>query len=704
MSRSSIDVAFPTDSDPIRFGVGDLREALEGVTMHNIADIEIGEVDVAVFSEASGGAPVDAVDPSSLKDGGYELASVDAEGHTVSVVSAPDDAGAMYGVLDLAERVRMGADYSAVEDRQSEPEVEFRAIKFNLPWSPYRGGDQTRIHHETCRDLDFWESFLDMMARNRFNALTLWNLHPFSYMVRVDDYPEACEFSDKEMADWQDFWHSLFEMAHQRGIETYVLNWNIVVSEGFADAYDVNQFNDRSDVVRDYTRQCVTETINEYPNLDGLGVSLCDWMSGMSPREKQEWFEQTFLDGIEQADRPVKLLDRSVLTESIEEMRQTIDRAAELENVSKIRVPTKFNWSHGHSSTSLELTHDYSSGEVDDSLWNPEPENYSIAWMIRNEDFFILRWGDPDFVREHLSENHADLPYVDGYFVGSEAFIPAKDYSHELSEHQTWQYMFEKRWLLYMVWGRLLYDPETSDEVFEVEFERRYGDGLGEELLNGYRSASKMPEELASFHQGTWDYALYSEGFLAPHRLGVDWHESDDEAESAFITINQLIEHDTLDSSYVSIREYVSDDYTGSDVMTPPELADRIEETGRRALNAADGLRTRVNDGDGALECEVDDIEAWGHLSLYFAEKLRAGVALETFRTGGSEDDRQRAVELLREARDQWDGVIGVTQRHYREVPYATDVWPEMTFSWARFRDQVERDIRIANQTQQYSE
>ena len=129
-------------------------------------------------------------------------------------------------------------------------------------------------------------------------------------------------------------------------------------------------------------------------------------------------------------------------------------------------VEVKFNWSHGHSTPLLALTHDAHSGKVDNGYWSPMPKNYRIQWMIRNEDFFILRWGESEFIRKHIAQNTQS--YVNGYFVGSEGYIPAKDVSHVESNHKTWKYAFEKQWLFYKVWGRLLYDPTTPDEMFEV--------------------------------------------------------------------------------------------------------------------------------------------------------------------------------------------------------------------------------------------
>ena len=64
--------------------------------------------------------------------------------------------------------------------------------------------------------------------------------------------------------------------------------------------------------------------------------------------------------------------------------------------------------------------------------------------------------------------------YVGGYFVGSETYIPALDY-FTAKDPVGWKYAFERQWLFYKLWGRLLYDPATPDSVFEAEFTRRYG-------------------------------------------------------------------------------------------------------------------------------------------------------------------------------------------------------------------------------------
>jgi len=700
--KADVSIAYRTDCAQLNFAVSRLAEALrktnETPLLYDLADL--GHKDIIIVAGETEavflpGTSTDKFINPLIKQEGFQIRK-SYSGDKVSIcIIARDETGAMYGTLDLMEQVQMKSGLREVEEKVTNPHFAFRAIKFNLPWSSYRPNENPamNLHTQTCRDLNFWQQFLDMMAENRFNVLSLWNLHPFTYMVRPENFPEACPFSDRELAQWQRFWRQLFSMAKERGIETYIVNWNIVVSPEFAEAHNVKERNDTSEIVREYTRQCVTQVINEYDQLTGLGVTLADWMNNMTPRAREDWIQDTFIKGMKLAKRPAKFIHRSVLAGSPVEMRRVIDEANFPDPVC---VEVKFNWSHGHSTPRLAITHDYSSGQIDERFWKPKPTKYQIAWMIRNEDFFILRWGQPDFIRQHIAINGRD--YVGGYFIGSEGYIPAKDYSHKLNNHITWQYAFEKQWLFYKLWGRLLFDPNTPDTVFAADFNRRYGNNIGEKLLEAYALASRMPLRLASFHSATWDYTLYSEGFLAPVQNGFN------DKVSPFISIDELIKHKTLDPAYLSIPDYVESTIGNKNIddaiLTPLELADDLEIDGNRALKLVEDLRLRAGREVHTLNCEIADVQAWAHLSLYFAYKLRAGVELETFRKTKAGEQKTKAILLLENAALQWKQIIKVTQQHYNPVPAVQlsrlKQKHKAVFSWEQNSEQVKRDIQIA--------
>lgn len=611
-------------------------------------------------------------------------------------ITGGDLAGALYGAYDLAEQIRMGTTPSRIQPKKHAASFAVRAIKFNLPWSAYRESKSMEYHLSTCRDLHFWEAFLDMMLDNRFNTLLLYNKHPFPFMVKVDDYPEACPFTDAELQAWQQFWRSLFAMAKARGIDVFIVNWNIVVSEGFAAKYGIKVHNDTSAVTIDYTRKSVTKLIDTYEDLAGIGVTLADWMNGQTPAQRENWIKATFLDGMRQAGRKVKFLHRAVLSGSSDEMRRILRDTVFQEPVL---TEVKFNWSHGHSTPQLYITHASESGQINNGFWEPAPDNYKIQWMIRNEDFFILRWGDADFIRQHMRQN--TQPYMNGYHIGSEGYIPAYEYFTRDELGRTWQYAFERQWLFYKMWGRLLYDRETPDAVFVADFEHRYGQGRGAALLQAYGLVSKMPLRLAAFFKSTWDYTLYSEGFLAT--MHQDRYGAGD-GHSPFISIDELIAHQVLDTNYLSVRDFVSlREPLPAHKISPLQLADELLANAEQAFRLVTDLAGHSHVFNVAYNQELDDIRIWAGLSRYFGHKLQAAVQLESYRRSGNKSARDQARRLLENCLDDWTTLAAIGDRNYKRVPY----WEGSVFgfkdpainafSWSGYTAEVQRDIELVN-------
>ncbi len=411
----------------------------------------------------------------------------------------------------------------------------------------------------------------------------------------------------------------------------------------------------------------------------------------MSPADREDWIKDTFVEGMKAAGRKVKFIHRAVLAGDPEEMRRVIDYADLAEPAI---VEVKFNWSHGHSTPLLSLTHSDDQGSIMKAFWEPAPENYFIAWMIRNEDFFVLRWGDHEFIREHIQTNHHS--YVDGYFVGSEGYIPAADYSHsEDHPHKGWRYAFEKQWMFYHLWGRLTYNPDESDANLARAFENRYGQIDALKMLKAYSLASKVPQYLASFYKGTWDFTLYSEGFLAP------WPTGFDDGRSPFISVEELIRHETLDARYLSIGDYGQmknmDVSIRDELITPPELAKMFQDNCTMGMNLIGDLREQAH--DPVLVSELDDLETWCHLGYYFADKVRAGVSLGDYHLAHDPRDKEKALEYLDSCVGHWKNVIRLTKDRYKPMPYASmghdeQRWPGFkAFHWELFLDDVVADL-----------
>lgn len=599
--------------------------------------------------------------------GSSEAFRIRQEGNTVSVTGG-GATGLVYALNDVRKCISRGI--TQIPEKDETPQFEFRALKFNLPWASYRRSEALQQHYETCRDTLFWESFLNMMVENRFNKLTLWNLHPFNYLVRLEKYPEANSMSDDEFAEWRKFWKSLFRMAKDRGIETYLVNWNIFVSPEFAKAHNVATYSitgeyftdgDTASIIQDYTRESVRAVIDEYPNLTGLGITLGEAMFGMTAEQREKWLLDGFIQGMRDASRKIKFIHRVPLTKgqgdnTTNEMVEVITRKT-LDTLTCIIPPIiielKYNWSHGHSSPHLFKVH---GGILSDKYWNPEPTNYKLSWMIRNEDFFILRWGQPDFIRRHIALNSQD--HISGYFVGSETYIPALDY-FTAKENVSWTYAFERQWMFYEQWGHLLYNPNTPDEFFASTFESKFP-GVGKTLFKAQSLVGRIPLIVASYWDATWDYALYSEGLLSI--MG-------QQDTTALITLRQIAEKVPMDTVLMGVQEFLNtneNDVKLTSKITPLEMADSIEVFCTHAIEMVSSIQTK---GNTDLIYEKTDILTWANLGLYFAHKMRSAVAYQQFVNSAEPDYHSKAVNHLDKATKCWEKVSELTTDLYKVVP-----------------------------------
>jgi len=174
-----------------------------------------------------------------------------------------------------------------------------------------------------------------------------------------------------------------------------------------------------------------------------------------------------------------------------------------------------------------------------------------------------------------------------------------------------------------------------------------------------------------------------------------------------YISIDRQIAQPPADTMYVSVAAYVKamGAKTAMDAgkITPPQLAQMLEQDSRKALKLTEPIRVGKNT---AFRQEVADIQAWANLGLYFAEKLRGGVALATYRQAGGEANKQQAIDHLEKALGYWDEVVRITRPIYADMPLAAYSYPadgkrvlvdtKRYFHWEKLRPDVARDVEIA--------
>ncbi len=289
-----------------------------------------------------------------------------AEGQDLWVLGT-DTAGVMYGGLHLAEQVRLGKRLDEIAGVTRSPHHLRRGIKFNIPLdvrtpSYDDTGDAAQRNYVHMWDFAFWEEFLDEMARNRYNTLTLWNPHPFPSIVKLADYPDVAlddvcvsaapmryelpnshrAVEPKELKvvkrmtidEKIEHWRRVMRHAKDRGIGIYFITWN-VLTNGTRGKYGITNAQDNPKTIA-YLRACTRQLILTYPDLAGIGVTAGE---NMRPRKdefsKEKWLWKAYGLGVvdakkEQPDRTVRFIHRVWQTGVDEVIRVTSEDAGSM--------------------------------------------------------------------------------------------------------------------------------------------------------------------------------------------------------------------------------------------------------------------------------------------------------------------------------------------------------------------------------------
>jgi hypothetical protein len=634
----------------------------------------VSEFGAAAIRNAAGGLSLGRVAISVTKDLKPEAFRIRATEGGYAVTGG-DARGAMYGALDFAEQLELSGK---VRDKEEQPSLGVRALKFNIPL-PGTGylSEEDLANNQWFWSLDYWRKFLDMAARNRYNAITFWSAHAYDHMVRIPKYPEATDVPAAELEGDIGFFRQLFQMAADRGLDTYLVTWNIHVSRAFARAHNVPAAGFDSPLIRDYQREAIKALFATYPMLTGLGTTAGERMDAMTAKQKMDWIAGTYFAALKQVGRRVPFILRYWQAEPEAAV-------AMLESVhypGPVYLDIKFNGEHMYSSVEPHVL---------DPRWVALAHgHYRLLWHLRNDDLFILRWGDPDFVRGTV--RHMSGEDTAGFVEGSEVDVPGVDRIHTQAAkaHQDWQYTFEKHWFRYMLWGRVGYNAAEPDSTWQGHFRQRFG-AAGDDVYEAIQQSSKIAPLITSYHWNYMNGDWYPEGSIGSWNTSFEQPRINYRRAAMYHDVRTYIFNNTIGGEMANIPEFVA----GSKKLGPLEVADRLEEYGARALQSIARARGHVERGAKEFACTDADLMAYGNLGVYYAEKLRGAAHLARFLFGAGAQEQKEAVAHLELALKAWRGVVAATENHY--VPH--EVWLFGQFDWKRYLPDVEADIRIASE------
>lgn len=701
-AQQAVTLLYDASQPPVRFAASEIRKAwaARGVSVVEGPCCTAAGSGRTIVLEVNHGA-------SEYKEAqSYSIIHAGNRWHAAAL----DAAGAMYAGLDIAEAIRIGT-FDNLPSASHRPHVARRGIKFNIPLdartpSYSDNSDSAQNNIPEMWSMDFWREMLDEMARNRYNLLSLWSLHPFPSMVKVPEYPDVAlddvmrtthplddTYSHNgvdmvrpeilanlqlvkkmSMGEKIQFWRDVMQYAQDRGIGVYVVTWNIFTF-GAEGKYGITKAQDNPKTI-DYFRRSVREMVLTYPLLAGIGITAGEQMQERKDQySKEKWLWAAYGEGIRDAlkvqpGREVKLIHRfhqTAFGEILNEWRE---------------YPGPFEFSYKYA-----VAHMYSMPNpvfVKDLIPHLNPG--VKTWLtVRNDDIYSFRWADPDFARDFVNAM-PDASKLAGFYMGPDGYNWGREFIDKEPETPR-QLVMQKQWLSFLLWGRLSFNPQLANSHFEKIVAARFPGADVAKLMRGWQSASRVMPEITRFSWGDIDLKWYPEANLS-HRRYRGW-----------FTVRHYIEGITMPGSgNLDILAWRAGVLAGkpAEGKTPHAVAAALDQHADGALAVVKDMKAGAA-GNKELRLTLGDIEAMALLGRYYASKIRGSAELAMFDATGKPEQKSKAVAELEAALGHWRAYAAVYSSQYKPQLLNRIGFVDMT----ALAGKAEEDVAMAKAWQQ---
>lgn len=596
----------------------------------------------------------------------------------LTVVSGGSDTGALYGCLELAERIdkERGIPYElafgdAPVYKLRGPVLGLQKTKLEPPRRTYEY-PITPDRFPWFYDKAQWEEYLEMMVKNRCNVLYIWSGHPFASLVKVPDYPEALEVTEEELQLNHDVFMWLTEECDRRGIWVVLKFYNIHIPYEFAVYHGLDPHQSSiHPLVADYTRKSIAQFIKSYPHI-GLMVCLGEALRGLSA--KTEWFVKTIIpgvkDGIEAAgitEEPPIIL-RGHDCDPVDAMKQAMPLYSNLYTMWKYNgeglttYQPRGNWQKEHQELS--------------SLGSTHIINIHIV-----ADLEPFRYGAPNFIQKCMQAGK--------YRLGSNGlhlyplFYWDWPYSPDKKEERLYQ--VRRDWMWYETWFRYAWNPDRNEETEKLYWRERMAEHYGCDM----ETAAKMLE------------AIETSGQLAPRnlrRIGIT--EGNRQTWSLGMTISEMTNvvryrpnlelWHSVGGKGEQPDEYVKNKIAGKPHIgeTPVDMIADTDYFAKKAMEAITAAGRGMTANQEEYELWKTDIEALALLTDSYNRKLEGALKILEYKY--TMDEKLHGdLSLLEEAKESLEKSLIA----YRKLAELTD----KTYLYAQSMQTPQRKIPFEN-------
>jgi hypothetical protein len=298
----------------------------------------------------------------------------------------------------------------------------------------------------------------------------------------------------------------------------------------------------------------------------------------------------------------------------------------------------------------------------------------------------LLLWGSPSYVRRAVST--FGLGGAEGFEIdpplAQKGFgnAPGKwgIFAAGQQRRVFWKWEFERYWLFYRLWGRLSYNPETSDSAWMVDMTARFGAGA-KDVMNAYESASQVVPEIVAVHLADPNMYIWPE--INPGGL-VDSYRGIPPSDWQYVASIPEAVHDRL-THFASAKQ------------TAPETAQRFDALAAVIENGLNQAQPHVKASAEWLSTEPD-LRVLALMARYHAQKQLAAYHLELFDHTADENSLRQARQEVAAGLAIWQTLVALTDGLY---PAEMSFGPDDKGNWKDKLPYVRHDVEIVHEREE---
>ena len=654
-------------------------------------------------------------------------------GMPATFVSGSDVRGYVYGLLEMAERVRFAADARSAR-HLAQPILE-------RPTNEVRSVGRyfcSEVEDKAWLwDKDFWLGYLDLLVACRFNRFCLGfgleydfpkgvtsdYLHfPYPYLVNVPGYnvrvmqlaaadgtvlATPVELSDRERQMNLEALKFIAAQTAARGLHFQLGLWTHAYE--WTDSphayHSIEGLTKETHAV--YCRDALAMLLKQCPEIQGLTMRV-HGESGIPEGSYDFW--RTLFEAIQGCGRSVE----------IDMHAKGVDQTM-IDIANATGMPAKLGAKYSAEHQSLG----YQQADIR-PLEIPKPGSEAVGpFSVSSGARSFTRYGYADFLKagshykvlfrlwpgtqRHLLSADPEMAAAYGrtaHFcgaVGLDLMEPLTFKGREgsgqtggrcayadasLNPKDDW----EKFELYYRVWGRRLYDPDANPEAWLRWLRSQFGAGAIA-VETAVANASRILPLLTSAHlPSASNHSFWPEMYTnMPMVRGTGFTPYSDTPEpKCFATVSPL---DPV--LFATIEAHAADEMglAANPKYFPIEVAQWIEDCATASSAALDEARSKTAARRSAAFRRIEaDVEIQIGLGWFFASKLRGGVLYSVFEQSEETEAGRKAIDEYRMAREAWAGMATGAAAVYRaDVSYGST--PMRRGHWSDRLSAIDRDI-----------